>query len=359
MNSLIVNAKTKTYPIYFSDSFSELASIIAQKDYSKIGVISDSNVFPLHGEELVKVLKTVYEEVYVHLFDAGESNKNIDTITKMYRFCVDKKLDRKSLILALGGGVTGDMAGFLSATFMRGVAYGQVPTSLLAQVDSSVGGKTGIDFMGYKNIVGAFYQPEFVYMNTSTLKTLPQREFASGMGEVIKHGCILDRKYLQTLIDDQAEIQMLNHSDISDMILRSCEIKSDIVSEDEKEHGVRALLNFGHTFGHAIERLCNFSLSHGACVALGVVCASYLSKRLGHISEDDFDLILETIKSYHLPTSVSGMTSDDVYQDMFLDKKTAYNTLKLVLLKEVGAAYITTEVDESLIKEAIDYVIKP
>jgi 3-dehydroquinate synthase len=285
-------------------------------------------------------------------------SKNMNTMTDFYQFCVESKLDRHSIILALGGGVTGDMAGFLSATFMRGITYGQIPTSLLAQVDSSVGGKTGIDFMGYKNIIGAFYQPDFVFMNTSTLKSLPTREFSSGMGEVIKHGCVLDQSYLQTLIDEKDEIINLNHGALTKMIRHSCTIKASIVGEDEKEHGVRAILNFGHTFGHAIEKQCNFILSHGACVAIGSVAASYLSKRLNYITEADFNLIVKTIESYGLPTSVEGMTSDAVYQNMFLDKKTSYNQLKLVLLEQVGKAFITSEVKKELVIEAIDFVLQ-
>lgn len=357
MKTINIQTPNKTYPIIISDNYDGLKAFLQEQNYSKIGIISDSNVFPLHGEALQSICESVNSEVYAYSFEAGESSKHLETIKEMYGFLVDAKMDRKSVLLALGGGVTGDMTGYLAATFMRGIHYIQIPTSLLAQVDSSVGGKTGVDFMGYKNIVGAFYQPDLVFMNTKTLNTLPELQFSSGMGEVIKHGCILDRSYLQTLIDDVQLIRGMDHEALTKMISRSCEIKSDIVNQDEKEMGVRALLNFGHTFGHAIERKRYETHSHGACVAIGMVAATKLSVELGHISQEDMDLIISTIEAYDLPTSVEGLTVEEVYLDMFLDKKTSHNTLKLVLLKSVGAAYITSEVIETKIKEAISYVL--
>jgi len=357
MKELTVTTPAKSYPIYFAESFEPLADILEAGNYSKVAIISETNVFPLYGKALEAICKIHNGEVYSYTYIAGEANKNINTLTDLYDFCVSSKLDRNSILLALGGGVTGDMVGFLSATFMRGIAYGQVPTSLLAQVDSSVGGKTGIDFKGYKNIIGAFNQPEFVFMNIKTLKTLDQREFSSGMGEIIKHGCILDKDYLNTLINNHEAIKALDYESITNMIMTSCKIKSEIVGQDEREHGVRALLNFGHTFGHAIEKLVDFKLSHGACVAIGMVAASYLSKILGYISLDDYNLIIQTIRLYNLPTSVEGINSKDVYNDMFLDKKTAYNQLKLILLKQVGEAFITKDIDADDVMKAIKHVI--
>ncbi|MDA3846480.1 MAG: 3-dehydroquinate synthase [Vallitaleaceae bacterium] len=358
MKELSVQTPEKCYNIYFSDTFEPLATILEAGNYSKIAIVSETNVFPLYGEALKKVCQVNPKEVYSYTYIAGEANKNIDTLVDLYDFCVSSKLDRNSIVLALGGGVTGDMVGFLSATFMRGIAYGQIPTSLLAQVDSSVGGKTGIDFNGYKNIIGAFYQPEFVFMNTNTLKTLNQREFSSGMGEIIKHGCILDKDYLNMLINEREGIVALEHNALTNMIIRSCEIKSKIVGQDEKERGIRALLNFGHTFGHAVERLIDFKLSHGACVSIGMVAASYLSLTLNYIQKEDYDLIIDTIISYGLPISIDGILSSDVYNDMFSDKKTAYNQLKLVLLRNLGDAFITTDVKKEDIIKAIEHIIK-
>jgi len=295
MKHVEVNTPGKTYPIVFRESFDDLAQMILDmnKNYSKVLIISDSNVGPLYVDDVSKALLPLEIEIQWTLFAAGEVNKTFETINKFYQFLIENRYDRQTLIIALGGGVTGDMAGFTAATYMRGVDFIQVPTTLLAQVDSSSGGKTGIDFNGYKNIVGAFYQPELVYVNTTTLKTLPAVEFACGMGEAIKHGFIRDKSYLEYMVDQREAIQRMDHEALSYVIGRSCEIKASVVSEDERELGIRAILNFGHTIGHAVERLMNFQLLHGQCVALGIMASVYMAAMLGDLVANDITFTKE------------------------------------------------------------------
>lgn len=359
MNSLSVNTTTKSYEIVFYNHFNTLVDEIKKLNIpvSKICIITDDLVDTLYGEIVENTLKQSFLEVYRVVFQHGEKNKNLSTISDFYTFMIEHQLDRKSLVIALGGGVVGDMAGFTAATYMRGIKFIQIPTTLLSQVDSSVGGKTGVDFNGYKNIVGAFCQPELVYINTSTLTTLPKREFNSGMAEVIKHGLILDFNYLMEIEDKLKEIQDLDQSALTSIIYKSCEIKSMIVSEDEKEEGKRALLNFGHTVGHAIERLKNFELLHGECIAIGFVAALYISEQLDMIHVNDIERVVQLLQRFNLPVEVSGLSALDIYQDMFHDKKTSDNQLSFVLLEQLGVSNIKKAIEKDIIIKAIEKII--
>lgn len=360
MKILNVNTNNKKYSITFHSDFSNVSNEIInlEKNYSKIAVISDDNVDKLYTEIILKELQKVNNKVFSYSFKHGEENKNHNTIINIYDFLINNKFDRKSLLIALGGGVTGDMVGYVAATFMRGIDFVQIPTSLLSQVDSSIGGKTGIDFNGYKNIVGAFHQPELVYINTNTLKTLPTNEFNSGMGEVIKHGLIKDSKYLNSLIINNESIKQLDHDTLTDMIITSCSIKADVVSEDEKEHGLRAILNFGHTIGHAIERLKDFELLHGECVAIGMIGAAYISLELGTLTNEEVNKIYNVIDLYNLPTYVEDLNEEVIYNEMFHDKKTANDSLSFVLLNNIGDNYIKNDTPKEIIIKAIRKIIK-
>lgn len=360
MNRLSVNAKSKKYDIVISNSFDNLLKEIIGLNLkiSKIVIISDDKVAKYHMDDVVNSLKPHFTNVATYTFKNGEAQKHLGTISEMYDFMLENKLDRKSLVLALGGGVTGDMAGFTAATYMRGIPFIQIPTSLLSQVDSSVGGKTGVDFKGHKNIIGAFYQPELVYINTQTLKTLDKEEFYNGMGEVIKHGLIADSIYLNTLELEAEKILNLDDDATSKLIYTSCKIKSDVVSEDETEQGKRALLNFGHTAGHAIERLKDFKLAHGACVAIGMMVALNISQKLGYISQDEIFRVKNILDLYHLPTHVDGLIAEDIYNEMFYDKKTTHNQINFILLNSVGNAFIEKNLDKAMIIDAINSVIR-
>jgi len=360
MKAIEVHTPLQNYNIVFEKDFNLLSTYIKQTEnnYSRIGIITDSRVAPLYNQVVKASLKDLDTPIDTFIFPEGEAHKNYLTINKIYEFLIEHQFDRHSLLLALGGGVTGDMTGFVAATFMRGIDFIQIPTSLLAQVDSSIGGKTGIDFDGYKNIIGAFYQPRLVYINTETLTTLAKDEFASGMGEAIKHGLILDKDYLIKLEKEHLAIKSLSHKALTDLIRTSCQIKSKIVSKDEKEQGIRAVLNFGHTIGHAIERLKNFTLKHGQCVALGMVASTHISRNLGHLSTKEVAYIEGIIQLFQLPTRTSGLDLEKVYQELFYDKKTHHQQINVVLLKSFGRCYQNKTLSEMEIKKGLKVILK-
>lgn len=360
MNRVRVNTNTHQYNIYLSDSFELLKQSIDENHLKsqKVCIITDTNVNKYYGDDLLEYLSEYYD-VYKFVFKAGENSKNIDTIQQIYDFLIDNHFDRQSMLIALGGGVVGDMTGFVASTYMRGLDYIQMPTSLLAQVDSSVGGKTGFDYKSHKNIIGAFYQPKLVYINISTLNTLETEEFNAGMAEVIKHGLILDENYYRYLKDKANEIKALDYEKLQYVVKRSCEIKAYVVSDDEKEHGVREILNFGHTIGHAIESLNNFKLVHGNCVAIGIVAAAYISYKTNSITKEQLEDIKNTLLLYDLPISNNNndITVEKVYKQLFLDKKVKNGVLKFILIKGIGNYHRVNNLTEELIKEAIEYIL--
>ena len=286
--SKCINVKYEGKPLYnivIEQSFDKLA-----EEFDKLGVtgrklciVSDSNVAPLYAKYVEDQLSKTGNKIFTYVFEAGEANKNLDTVEDVYEFLIKNHFDRKDMLVALGGGVVGDLTGFTAATYLRGISFIQVPTSLLAQVDSSIGGKTGVDFRAYKNMVGAFYQPELVYMNISVLKSLSDRLFNSGFGEIIKHGLIKDAAYYEWLRDNISNIKSRDLDALEQMIYVSCNIKREVVEKDPKEKGDRALLNYGHTLGHAIEKLMNFKLYHGECVTLGMIAALRISVNRGDV----------------------------------------------------------------------------
>lgn len=360
MALLNVNAKTKEYPIYIEKDFSGLKACIEKSGLlkAKMLIVTDSNVEKLYLADLKEVLKDIEENICVHIFSAGEENKTLDTIKGIYESCISNKLDRGSAIIALGGGVCGDMAGFAAATYMRGIKFIQIPTTLLSQVDSSVGGKTGVDFAGGKNIIGAFYQPEFVYANVSTIETLPCDEFISGMGEVIKHGLIMDKAYFDYIFKNKESIKERKKDTLSYIIEGSCEIKAKVVAQDETEQGLREILNFGHTAGHAIESLSGYTIPHGKCVALGMICALNLSLKYGNIKKEDIEEVKALLSYFDFPSKVSGIASKSIYDHMFYDKKARNNVLTFVILSEMGKAVSTKAVTKEDIFAALEEIIE-
>lgn len=321
-------------------------------------ILTDSNVGKLYLEDVSEQLRPLAKSVQSFTFPAGEKNKNLDTVALCYEQLIQAGLDRNDVLVALGGGVVGDLTGFVAATYLRGIRFIQVPTSLLAMVDSSIGGKTGVDYQAYKNMVGAFYQPSLVYMNISTLLSLPEPEYYSGMGEIIKHGLIKDAHFYQWLKEHTSSIDRRAYESLREMICRSCEIKREVVENDPKELGERALLNFGHTIGHSVEKLKNFSLLHGECVCIGMAAASYISMKRGHISEEDYNDILAMIQRFHQPISTNGISAEEVYEVTKLDKKMDADHVKFILLTEVGGSEIDKTVTKDEILEAIQTILK-
>ena len=348
------------YEIRLSDSFDGLSEQLKALGYTteqKICIISDTNVFKLYGDTVTNELNKIFPSVFHYVFPAGEASKNTDTVGKVYQYLIEEHFDRHDLLIALGGGVVGDLTGFAAATYLRGIDFIQVPTSLLSQVDSSIGGKTGVDFMQYKNMVGAFYQPKLVYMNLSVLKSLPKEQLVSGFGEILKHGLIKDISYFTWMNEHYNDILSLDYPTLETMIYKSCEIKRDVVERDPKERGERALLNFGHTIGHAIEKLSDFKLSHGVCVGLGTVAASYISMKKGDISEADLHFIEETLSRFGLLTRVTDTyPARKILDTTKLDKKMVGNKIKFILLKTPGDAYIYKNLTDEQILEGILYV---
>ena len=343
------------YNIVLEDSFAGLAEALGELDLSerRVCIVTDSNVGPIYAQQVSDILAGCCKEVCLYTLPAGEENKNLDEIQKLYRFLIEHNFDRKDVLAALGGGVTGDMTGFAAATYLRGIRFIQIPTTMLAQVDSSIGGKTGVDFDQYKNMVGAFHMPSLVYVNIHTLDTLPAEQFACGMGEVLKSGLIRDAEYYEWCIEHMFDIQDKDPELMLRLVEKSCQIKRAIVEKDPTEQGERALLNFGHTIGHAIEKLSNFKLLHGQCVALGYVAAAHISWKRGLISSDDFYEIRDMNVGFDLPISFDTLKPEDIVEATHKDKKMSSGQIRFILLSKIGRAFIDETVTDDEMLEAV------
>lgn len=336
------------YNIMLEDSFERFYAVLSEFHLSerKVCIITETNVGPHYLAEIKSGLQGICSTVVSYTFPAGESSKTLDTVQDIYEFLIQNHFNRKDLLIALGGGVTGDMTGYIAATYLRGIDFIQLPTSLLSQVDSSIGGKTGVDFKGYKNMVGAFKQPKLVYMNLNTLQTLPEREYLSGMGEVVKHGFIKDEEFLRWIEANVEGILSKDYLTLEHMIRESCKIKRAVVELDPKETlGERAKLNFGHTIGHAIEKYMDFQLLHGECVSIGMVAALLISFAKGYILEKDVKTGITILQKLKLPVFCSGeLDINDILQITLSDKKMEQSGIKFILLTKLGDCTIDASV---------------
>ncbi len=361
MKDLNINYEDKPcYNICFRPDFTDLLDTFnsnVNRQYDNICIVSDSNVAKLYLSEVISVFKQTNSNVCSFSFDAGEASKNLNTVNMLYEQLILKRFTRNSLLVALGGGVVGDLTGFAAATFLRGIDFIQIPTTLLSQVDSSVGGKTGVDYKGYKNMVGAFYMPRLVYMNLETLKSLDDYNFACGMAEVIKSALIADCNFYYWLKVNHDSIIKKDYESLLYMVRKCCEIKGHVVEIDPKEKGIRAHLNFGHTLGHAIEKLSNFKLGHGQCVSIGMVCAMHLSNKLGYTSDSDTEDVINTLKAFDLPVSVSDLSSDDILAASKSDKKMNGSKIKFIVLKSLGEAATYMDFTDEDLKYSIEQVL--
>lgn len=358
-NRLTINYEKKPcYDIVYASDFSGLLEELQNLNVGgrRVAIIADSNTASLYGEEVKSILEGNCKKVILYAFPAGEENKTLDTVKNIYKTLIEEKYDRKDLLLALGGGVVGDITGYAAATFLRGIDFVQIPTTLLAQSDSSIGGKTGVDFDGYKNMVGAFYMPKLVYMNVGTLKTLDDRQFYSGFAEVMKHGLIKDAMFYEWLLENMYEIHDRDLAVLEEMVMRSCTVKKLVVEKDPKEQGDRALLNFGHTIGHAIEKAKNFELMHGECVALGAVAAAFISWKHNWLSMEEYYEIRDMFVPFNLPISIDNINPEEILALTKSDKKMAADQIKFILLKKVGKAVIDTTVTDEDILNAINEI---
>ena len=346
------------YHIYLEPDFAKLPEAVEPLNIKerKLCIVADSTTAELYGAELKEILKETCTYVSMFVFPAGEVSKTLNTVRNLYEHLILEKFDRKDMLVALGGGVVGDMTGYAAATYLRGIGFIQIPTTLLSQVDSSIGGKTGVDFDAYKNMVGAFHMPRLVYMNLNVLKTLPDRQFACGMGEIIKHGLIQDSDYLEKLSTYQREIREKNYAALLWMVAGSCKVKRHVVEEDPTEQGIRAWLNFGHTIGHSVEKLKDFTLCHGECVAIGCAAAAWMSWKRGLISEKEKEAAEQLLLDYQLPVRVKGLKPEDIVKTTKLDKKMDAGKVKFVLLKKIGEAFVTRDVEDEELLRASRYV---
>lgn len=354
----ILYNKKPCYDIVFTKSFDELWEELKSLgcENRRICIVTDSKVDELYGDNVLELLQGKCLKAVKYAFPNGEENKNLDTVKEIYKFLITEGIDRKDLLLALGGGVVGDTTGYVAATYLRGIDFVQVPTTLLSQADSSIGGKTGVDFDGYKNMVGAFKMPCLVYMNLSVLATLDDRQFFSGFAEIMKHGLIKDAMFYEWLIENMYEICERDLNVLQEMLIRSCTVKKMVVEKDPTEQGERALLNFGHTVGHAIEKAKNFELFHGECVALGVVAAAYISWKREMLSMEEYYEIRDMFVPFYLPISVDGIEPEEILRLTKSDKKMESGKLKFVLLKKIGKAVIDNTVTDQEILAAINEI---
>jgi len=280
----------------------------------------------------------------------GEQYKTLETVEHILNECFEQKLDRKSLLIAFGGGVIGDMTGFTASLYQRGIDFVQIPTTLLSQVDASVGGKTGVNNKYGKNLIGAFYQPKAVYIDTTFLKTLPKREFAAGFAEIVKMAVMFDRDYFDFL----KNADLSDEAQLKETIKRSVELKAWVVNQDEKEAGIRAVLNYGHTFGHVVENETNYTTYlHGEAVAIGMVMANALAVKLGLMNEAQAQEVKALLQMQDLPTDYTISDVDDFYEHFFLDKKSANNSIKFILPEGIGGYKIVKDIDENIVKDVL------
>ena len=322
----------------------------------RCALITDSNVGPLHARTAVTSLEQSGFETVVVTVPPGETAKSLKTVQSCYHELAKNRLERKSFVVAVGGGVVGDLAGFVAATYLRGVAFVQVPTTLLAQVDSSVGGKVGVNLPAGKNLVGAFYQPRAVWCDLGTLRSLPQREFRAGLAEVIKYGIIYDPSLFRSLEKNLPRVLQLDPKLLATVVARCCQIKAEVVGQDETESGLRAILNFGHTIGHAIEAISGYGkYLHGEAIAIGQVAAAKLSHELLGLPEGDVRRISRLFQQAGLPTQIrlSRAQRSNLFQAMQLDKKVSEGEVKFVLARKIGEVAWGQRVTPQQIEQAL------
>ena len=353
---LTIPGEKISVPIYVgNDIFSEITSIIQLDSYTKVGVLMDKNVAYHWGESIHKVFGK--KAVYI-VIPAGEEHKEFSTVEKVLTSMLEHGFDRKSLLINVGGGTVCDIGGFVASIYMRSISFVNMPTTLLAQTDAAIGGKTGVDFGGLKNMIGTFSHPLAVVCDTFFLSTLPEREFRSGFAEVIKHALISDKKLFTSLA--QSNFGAMDEEHLAEMLSHSSKIKCTIVSKDSNEKGLRKILNFGHTVGHAIEMISQDSanpLLHGEAISIGMVAEARLSLLAGLITKEDFKKIEAILHKAGLPLKVDKSYKNKIYAKMLGDKKNEKNKIKWVLLNGIGRSVIDEEQPDKLINKAIDYIL--
>ena len=353
MQRIDVKLGSRSYPIFIGAGAMRLKDAFDQViPANDVLVVTNTTVGPLYAAVLTAALAP-RRCLEVSLPD-GETHKALANVSRLLDVLIANRFARDSCVIALGGGVVGDMAGFAAACYQRGISFVQVPTTLLAQVDSSVGGKTGVNHPGGKNLIGAFHQPSAVFADTDALGTLPDRELRAGLAEVIKYGLIVDPEFFDWLEANAQKLLARDAAALTHAIKRSCEIKAEIVARDEREQGDRALLNLGHTFGHAIESATNYATwLHGEAVGAGMLLAADMSQRLGWLSNTDVERVERVLVKFGLRTDVSELTAGTLAEKMKIDKKVAGGRIRLVLLKAIGRSVVTGDYDEVALRDTL------
>jgi len=355
MQTLKVELANRSYPIYIGRSLISNADLILPHLKRKhVAIVTNTTVAPLYLETLSNALQSAGVKVIPIILPDGEAYKNSETLNLIYDALLQNRCERSTTLIALGGGVIGDLTGYAAATYLRGVPFIQIPTTLLSQVDSSVGGKTGINHPLGKNMIGAFYQPQLVLADIDTLQTLPAREFSAGMAEVIKYGLIRDAEFFDWLEVHIEQLMVLDEQAITEAIYRSCKNKADVVARDEHETGERALLNLGHTFGHAIENAMGYGVwLHGEAVGAGTMMAADLSQRMGWLTDTEVVRIRQLLTAAKLPLDAPKLGAEKYLNLMQLDKKVADGKIRLVLQQAIGKSVITSDYDAEKLKETL------
>ncbi len=350
MRTLELNLAERSYNIYIDEGLLNSRDLLSKYCRGeKVLILSNETIAPIYIDQLSSTIE--HKNIHHLVLPDGEIYKNLDSYSHVLDFLVENQFRRNDTLVTLGGGVIGDLGGFVAASYQRGMDFIQVPTSLLAQVDSSVGGKTGVNHPGGKNLIGAFHQPQCVLIDTDTLETLPDRELAAGLAEVIKYGAIVDADFFDWLERNIDSLAARNPEALASAIARSCELKAEVVSADEREAGRRAILNFGHTFGHAIERCQGYGdWLHGEAVAAGMLMAA----RLSGIPEKDIERIRSLNERAGLPTEPPPIAAADMMAAMGLDKKVLGNRIRFVVLDELGSARVTSDYDEALLERILE-----
>ena len=356
MKTINIDLGDRSYPIYVGDQLIDNPTILLNHIHTHtVVVVTNTTVAPLYLDTVTQSLGDNTHIIPIILPD-GEQYKNTETLNTIYEVLLKNKCDREVMLIALGGGVIGDITGFAAASFMRGVKFIQIPTTLLSQVDSSVGGKTGINHALGKNMIGAFYQPQCVIADVGLLKTLPDRELSAGLAEVIKYGLIRDAAFFVWLEKTMPSLINKDPSTLIEAVIRSCENKADVVAQDEFESskGIRATLNLGHTFGHAIEHAMGYgNWLHGEAVAAGMVMAAFLSQELGWLKPDEFDRIKQLMANANLPINPPDIAVDQFMGLMQSDKKSQRGRIHLILQKTIGDAILTSDYPEAVLRKTL------
>ena len=355
MKKVEVNIPGKEYSVLIEQHiFDRVEKIILSKKSNKnLFIVIDKKVLELHRTKIVRFVSNFPGKYFIHEFVSDESNKNFLSTEKMFNDLISQKFGRDTLLLAIGGGITGDIAGFVASTFARGIQFIQIPTTLLAAVDSSVGGKTGINFNETKNIVGTFYQPEIVLIDTGFLKTLPEEEIICGIGEILKYAFLIDQKFFIALRNNLNKLIKLDASFTSKIIESCVKFKSDVVAAYEKEGSLRKILNLGHTFAHAIEVEQNYRIKHGQAVIIGLVCALDLSRRIEILDKKLFEEYIQLPLLLKNFISIDNFDADHIYEVMKRDKKGLNNKIKFVLINSVGEILVDVEAEENEVLQSI------